>query len=57
MKSQKLYELLKNIPKGALHHDHFECNQDKEFLLKHVITDNRIYLSADKSTFQIGTVQ
>jgi hypothetical protein len=32
MKNQKLYELLKNIPKGSLHHDHFDCNQDKEFV-------------------------
>jgi len=33
MKNQKLYNLLSNIPKGSLHHDHFDCNQDKEFVV------------------------
>ena len=33
MRGQRLYELLKTIPKGSLHHDHFDCNEDKEFVL------------------------
>ncbi len=36
MKKNPLYPLLKTLPKGALHHDHFDCNEDPEFV--------RIYL-------------
>lgn len=26
MKQSPLYSLLESLPKGALHHDHFDCN-------------------------------
>ena len=26
IRSTELYEFLKDIPKGVLHHDHFDCN-------------------------------
>jgi hypothetical protein len=29
MKKAELYAILQDIPKGALHHDHFNCNEDK----------------------------
>jgi hypothetical protein len=33
MRESPLYPLLKTLPKGALHHDHFDCNEDPEFVL------------------------
>lgn len=54
MRSSELYEILKDIPKGVLHHDHFDCNEDEDFYRLHIITDPNIYLSADKKTFKIG---
>ena len=41
IKTTKLYSLLKNIPKGVMHHNHFPCNQDEEFV--------KIYLASSKS--------
>lgn len=33
MRSSELYEILKDVPKGVLHHDHFDCNEDEDFVL------------------------
>ena len=33
MRSQKLFDLFKTIPKGSLHHLHFDCSEDAEFVL------------------------
>lgn len=32
MRNEPLYGLLKTLPKGTLHHDHFDCNEDPEFV-------------------------
>lgn len=36
MRNEPLYALLKTLPKGTLHHDHFDCNEDPEFV-SHVL--------------------
>lgn len=28
MRSTQMYRLLKTLPKGVLHHDHIDCNED-----------------------------
>lgn len=55
MRSTQLFGLLKTLPKGALHHDHFDCNEDPDFYREHIITDPTIFLSKDKNSFCIGT--
>lgn len=42
MKQQKLYDVLKTIPKGVLHHDHFECNYDAEFVKNHLFSSEKM---------------
>lgn len=32
MRNEPLYALFKSLPKGTLHHDHFDCNEDPEFV-------------------------
>jgi hypothetical protein len=33
MRNNQLYPLLKTLPKGVLHHCHFDCAEDEEFVL------------------------
>jgi hypothetical protein len=32
MRRGKLYDLLKDMPKGVLHHIHFDCTEDEDFV-------------------------
>ena len=32
MRATKLYSVLKTLPKGVLHHVHFDCCEDEEFV-------------------------
>ncbi len=32
MRNNQLYPLLKTLPKGVLHHLHFDCAEDEEFV-------------------------
>ena len=38
MRQSPLYKLMKTIPKGALHHDHFDCNEDHDFVFLHLFS-------------------
>ena len=42
MKNSQLYPLLQSLPKGVLHHLHFDCAEDVEFV--------PLLLSSTKST-------
>ena len=35
LKHYKLYSVLKTIPKGVLHHIHFDCCEDPDFVPYH----------------------
>ncbi len=32
IRSGELYEVLKAMPKGVVHHLHFDCTEDEEFV-------------------------
>lgn len=42
MRSSELYEILKDIPKGVLHHDHFDCNEDEDFVKSLLLSTENI---------------
>ena len=53
MKNDPLYKKLQHMPKGTVHHVHFDCNEDPLFVFislpqfkNHIINDPRIYLNA-----------
>ncbi len=53
---------MKTIPKGVLHHIHYFCTDDSQFVLihltqylKHILSDPRIYLTKDHQSIEIGT--
>ena len=49
MRESPLYPLLKSLPKGALHHDHFDCNEDPEFVLFSLLSIDCISLQTPLS--------
>ena len=55
MKNSALYPHLQLLPKAVLHHVHFDCCEDEEFYRKYVVTDPRVYLTADCTQMRLGT--
>lgn len=53
MRSSELYEILKDIPKGVLHHDHFDCNEDEDFVLFYLYSIDNTLSLIQIFTFQL----
>ena len=46
---------MKSVPKGVLHHNHYDCNDAIEFYRKYIANNPIVYVSADKKKFEVGS--